>query len=101
MIRLQFSVTIHPDPVCPVCCHGLVSDVWRVRHGIAFCILCYDSPLEAIRQARVNVRWVHRYHHQPSQWSVRNGISFYTGAHPIGNIRARLNEYAHHCDPSL
>ena len=101
MIRLHFSMTCHHDPVCPVCLHPLVGNVFKVRHNIAFCVHCFDSPLEAIRQARISVRWVHRHFHNPSQWVTANGIFVYVGTQPLGMFAVHLNEYAHACDPSL
>lgn len=97
MTRLHFSATPREDARCPVCLHPLINDIWRVVHGIAFCPLCSDSTLEAIRQARINARWHYRFHHVGSLWYAVNGIRFYIGRHPLGIIPARLNEYRRFC----
>jgi len=101
MTRLHFSLQPRHDAVCPVCCHPLVSDIWIARHNIAFCSLCADSELEAIRRARIAVRWVCRHHHNGALWHIRCGILFYIGQHPLGLIPPRLNEYAHQVGDAL
>ncbi len=90
MTHLHFSMTIAGDPCCPVCCSPLLADLWSVQHGIAFCPLCSDSALLAIKHARLRVRFLHHYQRDPRHWSVSHGIAFYTGQQPLTPLPRQL-----------